>query len=147
MSNILKAGLAERLGVPEAEATDEALLAAFDASRAKASIPEGVTAIEPSVLEKLQADAAAGRAALEAQTKARRDAIADKALREGRITAETHAKWRARLDDNEEGITELLDSLAPNKALPVAELGHQAEPTEVDSLYAQAWGADEDQEV
>ena len=48
-----------------------------------------------------------------------RDAIADAAVADGRISPANHAVWRARLDENQEGTSALLATLTPSKAVPV----------------------------
>nr|WP_181035647.1 head maturation protease, ClpP-related [Clavibacter michiganensis] len=122
----LKAGLRERLGVTDADASDEQLLAAVDATAAKAgttTAPEGTTLIDAGVLAELQASAADGRAARAQQASERRDGIVAKALSEGRIAPATQATWRAQLETNEEGTASLLNSL-PKNTIPVEEIGH-----------------------
>jgi hypothetical protein len=87
-------------------------------------------AVDKSAWSQLQADAAAGRAAREEQVKARRDEVVAKALREGRITADTRKTWRAELDRNEEGTTALLATLGV--AVPTSALGHDDGSTDAD---------------
>jgi ATP-dependent protease ClpP protease subunit len=147
----LKAGLVQRLGVTDADASDDTLLAALDEALTEqaeptAVIPEGAQLIDSQVLAGLQSDAAAGRAAREEQNKSRRDGIVAKAIEEGRIAPASRDTWRAQLDKNEEGTAALLASLAPN-TVPVAEVGHSDDTSSPDdSLYAKAWG-DEKKEV
>lgn len=139
----LTAGLRERLGVTDAAATDETLLAAVDEAleeRASSTeAPEGTVLIDASVLAELQASAQAGVTALAAQSAGRRDRIVNDAIAEGRITPASRETWRAQLDANEEGTTTLLNSLAKG-TVPVAEIGHSDEPSTEDNLYAAAWG-------
>lgn len=129
----LQAGLRERLGVTDAAADDETLLAALDESLAEqphtpaaaaATIPAGTRLIEDSIYEQMRADAAAGREAREQQIRDRRDAKIKAALNDGRITAATAPTFRALLDSDEDGTTAALDAMAKNSALPVAEIGH-----------------------
>ncbi|WP_424937537.1 MULTISPECIES: head maturation protease, ClpP-related [Bacteria] len=143
------AGIRERLGVTDAAATPETVLAALDEALAEqptteaapvAAIPEGTQLVEDNVLAQLRADAAAGREARDEQIRARRDRIIDSALREGRITAATAPNFRALLDNDEEGTTKLLSSLAKN-SVPVEEIGHAAgEVSAEDALYAKYSG-------
>ncbi len=110
-------GLRSRLGVTDAAATEETILAALDESLAEqadppAALPEGVVAIESGVLAQLTADAAAGRQALVNQETARRDRVITDALRAGKITAAQRDQWRASLDKDEQGITALLATMA-----------------------------------
>ena len=147
----LQAGLRARLGVTDAAATDEVLLAAVDEVLAEqastdaapaASIPAGTQLIDSDVLAALQRDAAAGREAHESQITARRDGIIATALREGRITAASAPSFRAMLDADEEAATKTIQSLAAN-TVPVAEVGHSAGDANADdALYALAFGDD-----
>lgn len=147
----LKAGLRQRLGMTDAAATDDELLAAVDealdeqpptAAAQAAPIPEGTQLIEDNVLAQLRDDARAGREAREEQIAARRDGIIQNALREGRITAASAPSFRSMLDKDEDGATKVLDSLAEN-TVPVTEIGHTAgEVSAEDALYAMAFGAE-----
>jgi ATP-dependent protease ClpP protease subunit len=142
MSDTIKAGLRERLGVTDADATDESLLTALDqrltANPAPTAIvappiPAGAIVMDAAAVEELRANAAAGVAAREQQINDRRDAVVAKALNEGRITAESKDSWRAQLDKDEQGITDLLEKFPKNSAMPVAELGHSDEVTDSES--------------
>lgn len=139
----LKAGLREKLGVTDAAASDETLLAALDetlveqAETPVAVAPAGTTLIDAGVLAGLQADAAAGREARAQQEKERRDGIVAKALAEGRITPASQVTWRAQLDTSEEGTATLLNSLPKNAAVSVTELGISDDViTDEDRAYA-----------
>ncbi|KDA05556.1 peptidase [Microbacterium sp. CH12i] len=149
----LTAGLRERLGVTDAAATDETLLAAVDEvlaeqsetpAAAAASIPSGTQLIEDNVLTQLRADAVAGREARNEQISARRDGIISDALSAGRISAASAPQFRAMLDADETAASAVISSLAAN-TVPVEEVGHSDTLTSADdSLYAQAgWGNDE----
>jgi len=148
MSDILKAGLLERLGVTDSAITDESLLAAFDvvldqatAPTVAAAVPAGTVLIDSAVLSDLQASAALGRKASEAQDTARRTAIVDSAVQDGRIAPASRATWLDSLNASEEVTTALIASLAKN-TVPVTEIGTADEPTEADNLYALAFGND-----
>lgn len=149
----LTAGLRERLGVTDADASDETLLAALDESLAEqantpepTALPAGAVAIDATVLAQLQADARAGAEARAEQDRARRDGIVANALREGRITSASQDTWRAQLDTDEEGTTALLQTLAANSATPVREIGHSDSLTSAeDALYAAAFGEDKEE--
>jgi len=144
MSDILKAGLRERLGVTDSAISDELLLAAVDEALAEQvtdtapAVPAGTVLIDSTVLTDLQASAALGRKASEAQDNSRREAIVDSAVQDGRIAPASRDTWIASLNANEEGTTALIASLAKN-LVPVAEIGTSDEPSEADSLYARAW--------
>ncbi|MFD4957140.1 head maturation protease, ClpP-related [Microbacterium sp. NPDC058389] len=152
MSDTIKAGLRERLGVTDAEATDEELLAALDealdeqaddtpAASAAPKLPEGAVVMDAAVLAELREQAALGVQAREEQVSDRRDAVVASAVASGRIASSTRDTWRAALDKDEQGITALLDGMPANTALPVKELGHADGVTSADdALYAAAWG-------
>jgi ATP-dependent protease ClpP protease subunit len=149
VSDTIKAGLRERLGVTDADASDEMLLAALDEALeeqsdtppAATTLPVGTVAIDATVLAEMQANARMGAEARAEQDRTRRDGIVASALREGRITAASQETWRAQLDTNEEGTTALLSSLAAN-TVPVTEIGKSDDLTSADdSLYASVYGA------
>ncbi len=152
MSDTIKAGLIERLGVKDADISDEALLAAVDealdeqaepTNTVTAALPEGVVTIDSTVLASLQADARRGAEARAEQDSTRRDGIIAEALRDGRITSATREKWRASLDKDETGATELLAGLAKN-AVPVEPVGVSDTLTSTDdALYSAMYGATE----
>lgn len=147
----LTAGLRERLGVSDATADDETLLAALDealeeqAETPEASaptLPDGAIAVDKGAHEKLQEDAAAGRKAMDMIDGQRRDGIVAKALKEGRIAANSSAGWRKQLDQDEEGITTLLNSF-PANTVPVTEVGQSdTVGSAEDALYNAAFGSD-----
>lgn len=149
----LTAGLRERLGVTDADASDETLLAALDQAleeqaenpAAHAATPEGAVVLDAAAYAELRENAAQGAQARAEQVAARRDAVVASALREGRITSDSRDRWRAQLDKDEEGITTLLESFPKNTATPVTELGHADTVTNAeDALYAAAgWGTTE----
>ena len=150
----LTAGLRERLGVTDAAANDETLLAALDEALAEqadptpapatAALPAGFTAIDESVLADLQANASAGAAARAEQESARRDGIVATALREGRIASASKDAIRAQLDKDEDGTTAFLATLPKNTAVPVAEVGHADTLTNADdALYGALYGKTE----
>lgn len=147
MSDAIKAGLRERLGVTDADAADETLLAALDEALAEqatdpkaailgeVTLPEGVVVVDAEALASLQAAAEEGRAARAEQVKGRRDAIVASALADGRIAPAAAVTWRAQLDANEEGTKALLESM-PKNTVPVAEVGHSDQVvTADDALY------------
>src|SRR6478609_2277621 len=139
MSGDFKAGLRERLGVTDADATDETLLAALDEALAEQAdgttsagtvvvdlthnLPDGALVVDKAVHEQLVADAAAGRKAAETLDAQRRDGIVAAALGDGRIAPASRETWRAQLDKDEDGTKALLESM-PKNTVPVAELGH-----------------------
>ncbi|WP_193596080.1 head maturation protease, ClpP-related [Microbacterium sp. YJN-G] len=147
-----KAGIRERLGMTDADATDETVLAALDEALAEqadteaapvATIPEGTQVVENGVLDQLRADAAAGRQAREQQIRDRRDGIITAALKDGRITAASKDSFRALLDADEEGTSKVLAAMAPN-TVPVAEIGHaDGEVAADEAAYRAVYGTTE----
>jgi ATP-dependent protease ClpP protease subunit len=147
MSDILKAGLLTRLGVTDSALSDEQLLAAVDeVLNEQASdttvVPPGTVLIDSAVLAGLQADAALGRQAHEAQNDTRRAGIVDTAVNEGRIAPASRDQWLGMLAANEVGTVSLINSLAKN-TVPVIPIGKSDDTNSAeDSLYAQAFGTD-----
>ncbi len=152
----LTAGLRERLGVTDANASDDELLAAVDealeeqatntpaASAASTGLPEGTVAVDATVWEQTQANARLGAEARAEQDRTRRDGIIADAMSDGRITPKSKADWRARLDKDETEYAAVLASLPKNTAVAVNEVGHSDTLTSAeDALYAAAYGNDE----
>ena len=154
MSDTIKAGLRKRLGVTDAEATDEELLAALDealeeqadpeaapAAAPTAALPEGFTAIDSTVLAELQSNARQGAAARAEQERARRDGIVKDALKDGRIAFASSEAIRKQLDSDEAGTVAFLATLPKNAAVPTNEVGHADSVTSADdALYASLFG-------
>ncbi len=147
----LSAGIRERLGVTDAAASDETLLAALDEALAEqpeppaasaVSIPDGAIVVDKAAYETLQTNAQAGVDALAELDRQRRDGIVKDALETGRIAPTAAETWRAQLDKDEAGTATLLEAM-PKNTVPVIELGIGQDRTAEDSLYALAWGDDE----
>ncbi len=160
----LKAGLAKRLGVSETDVSDEMLLAALDESLAEqagdtpesenetpaepvvvaepvlatAQLPEGLTAIDSTVLADLQARVKRGEEARAEQDKTRRDGIIASALSKGQITSASAEGWRKRLEENETLIASALADL-PENTVPVTEIGHASAIAGDDDAYPAHW--------
>lgn len=143
-------GLRARLGVTDADATEEAILAALDESLAEQpqsavdmQVPEGTVLVDKGQWERVKQDAEAGRQARAEQVTARRDALIADALREGRISPANSEAYRAMLDVDEERAARVLNALQPNTAVPVAEIGHAGgqgdEVAAVDDAYPSNW--------
>lgn len=149
----LQAGLRERLGVTDAAASDEMLLAALDETLTEqadtphasaAKLPDGVQMIDAAVLADLKDKAEQGAKALQAQTQTRREGILATALKEGRIAPASKDTWAALLEENEESTVKALDSLVQN-TVPVTAIGHSDVNTSGDEALAAAAGwADDD---
>ncbi len=134
----IKDGIRDRLGITDAEITDEALLAAVDerlTQNTTTSPPAGTMLIEEGVYNQMRSDAAAGREARDQQITDRRDGIIATAMREGRITAHSAKEFRAQLDRNEEGTVAILATL-PENAVPVSELGTSSADDSIDAEYS-----------
>ena len=123
--------LRARLGVTDADATEETILAALDESLAEQpqpavdmQVPEGTVLVDKGQWEQVKQDAEAGRQARAEQVTARRDALIADALREGRISPANSEAYREMLDVDEERAARVLNALQPNTAVPVAEIGH-----------------------
>ena len=143
-------GLRARLGVTDADATEETILAALDESLAEQpqsavdmQVPEGTVLVDKGQWEQVRQDAEAGRQARAEQVTARRDALIADALREGRISPANSEAYRQMLDVDEERAARVLNALQPNTAVPVAEIGHAGgqgdEVAEVDDAYPSNW--------
>ena len=142
-------GLRARLGVTDADATEETILAALDESLAEQpqsavdmQVPEGTVLVDKGQWEQVKQDAEAGRQARAEQVAARRDALITDALREGRISPANSEAYRQMLDVDEERATRVLNALQPN-TVPVSEIGHAGgqgdEVAEVDDAYPSNW--------
>ncbi|MEI3845217.1 MULTISPECIES: head maturation protease, ClpP-related [unclassified Microbacterium] len=152
VSDTIKAGIIERLGVTDADASDEAVLAALDEALAEqadtpaapaATIPDGAIVMDKALHDQLRADADKGRQAMEAIDAQRRDQIIADAMNDGRIAASAKDGWRAQLDKDEDGIKALLESF-PKNAVPVEEIGHADTLTSADdALYGSVYGSTE----
>lgn len=145
----LKGGLRERLGVADADADDEVLIAALDEALAETAqstdevvpLDKNAMVVDRAAYEQLQADAAAGRAARDQQTRERRDMLVAAAVSDGRIAPSARDEWRKGLDENEERTSALLALLSKN-TVPVGELGYALEGDETDGLYESIFGKD-----
>lgn len=105
---------------------------------ANASLPEGVVAIDATVLASLQTNAQRGAEARAEQDKARREGIIAAALQTGRITSASAGDWRARLERDEEGFGAVLASL-PENIVPVEEIGHASDAVASSDAYPAHW--------
>lgn len=138
------ANLRTRLGITDEAVDGDTLVAAIDEALAEQTddddndddnpkppdapsasapkLPEGVVAIEASVLDSLRADATAGREAREQQQAAARAALVNAAVADGRISPARADAWTKRLaaDPAE---ADALAKLEPG-LVPTSELGH-----------------------
>lgn len=156
MSDTFLASVRDRLGVSEAEASEETVLAALNEALTEqadttaapaATIPDGAIVVDKGAYEELQSNATAGRTALDTLNASRRDGIITAALTDGRIAASAKDSWRAQLDKDEDGISTLLNSF-PKNTVPVDEVGHSDSIVSAeDALYNAAFGSNEKTEA
>ena len=131
MSDTLMAGLRDRLGITDAETSEDAILAALDEAlneqaetpEPQAAMPDGVTMIETAVLAELQTAAAEVRSIRDERTAERRAALVEAAITEGRIAPARRDHWLAQLNADEEGAAAVLATLAAG-TIPLGEVGH-----------------------
>ena len=147
VSDNLKAGLRERLGITDADVADEAILAALDealteqAEAPTARMPEGVVAIESAVVDGMRAELAELRTFREAKAEEDRAALVEAAVSDGRIPPARRDHWLAALAADEEGMAAVLASLAPG-TVPLAEIGHSDDiESAEETLYAKVSAA------
>ena len=147
VSDNLKAGLRERLGITDAEVADEAILAALDealseqAEAPTAALPQGVVAIESAVVDGMRAELAELRTFREAKADEDRAALVEAAVSDGRIPPARRDHWLAALAADEEGMAPVLASLAPG-TVPLTEIGHSDDVESAeDALYAKVSAA------
>ena len=147
----LSDGLRTRLGITDATLDENGLLAALDealSERAEpknqtpSALPHGTLAIDEATLAQLTADAAAGRAARDAQITADREMAISAAVASGRIFPARAQDWREQLIADP-GVVEVLNSLAP--VVPVDMIGHTGgteETNDDDAFYVSVFGKD-----
>ena len=119
--------LRQKVGVRQ-DADPDTILAAVDEalqerSSATVTLPPGTTAIDEGTLAQLQADAAAGREARDAQQDAQREQLVSAAVKDGRIPPARKAHWMSLLKADPEGTQATLAAL-PKGLVPVDEIGH-----------------------
>jgi ATP-dependent Clp endopeptidase proteolytic subunit ClpP len=153
----LKVGLSKRLGIPEANASDDVLLAALDevldeqadendASAPAAAapvVPDGAVLVDAEQFAALTAAAAAGVEARNEQIKDRREAIVSAAIKDGRIAPKARQTWLDALERDEANATAILGTLQKN-TVPVEAIGHtDGELSADDQVYAALFPDDE----
>lgn len=143
----LRNTIAARLGVTAENVTDEMVIAALDETLAEqpgtTGVPAGTSIVDTATLDQLQADAAAGREALERQNAADRASVVDTAIADGKIPPARRDHYLALMKADEEGTTALLGTLASG-VVPVAEVGVSggiAGASDDDDLYNQTASA------
>lgn len=148
--SVLSDGLRTRLGITDAALDEEGLLAALDEAlnevaepetTAPTALPAGTIAIDEATLTTLQRDAAAGRAARDAQIVAERTAAVDAAVQTGRIPFARKQYWLDQLAVDP-GAAETLANLAPG-LIPTEEIGLTGgvdEASDDDTNYAAIYG-------
>lgn len=151
MSDTIKAGLVQRLGV-RAEANDDEILAAVDEALAEraddtpaapaAAIPEGSVVVEAGAFAELQRQAGLGATAHASLQTQRHEGIVQTAINEGRIAPASKAHFLAQLGTDEPGTVAALATF-PKGTIPVSEIGHSESEAVTDNqrLAAKAgWG-------
>lgn len=145
MSDAFTQEVRERLDL-SADTGEDRVLAALDerlaAPASSAALPEGVVTIEREQLASLQADAAAGRDARNAQIESARAAAVDAAVQDGRISPSRREHWMSALEADP-GAEEVLNKLSKG-LVPLEAKGHTGgideAPDEDAALYSKAWG-------
>lgn len=143
MSDALKKGLRERLGISaEANLDDDALLAAVDEVLAEQdpaapTAAAGTVVLDEAQYADLQAAAAEGREARNQQLAAERAAIVDSAVNDGRIAPARRDHWVNALAADP-GMAETLAGLAPGlvNLKPSGYTGGVDEATDEDHVYS-----------
>ena len=144
VSDNLKAGLRERLGITDADVADEAILAALDEALNEqadiptidaVALPDGVVMAEAAVLDGMRAELAELRQIRDAQAEQTRASLVEAAISDGRIPKAREAHWLAALKADEEGMAPVLAALAPN-TVPLVEIGHSDDVESAEDLYA-----------
>lgn len=99
-------------------------------------LPDGVVAVEESVLEELKVAAGAGKAARDRQLTEDRDAAIEAAIRAGKTTPNRRDHWIAAWGRDPEGTAQHLEQLAPG-LVPVEANGGAGspDPTEDDEYF------------
>lgn len=148
MSDAFMAGVRERLGMTDADVSEDAVLAVLSerlTDQPKSTVPEGTVLIDAGVLAEIRADGVAGREALSAMNSARRTGIVNDAVKQGRISNANRDTWLASLERDEAGAVALLATVEANTH-PVVETGHQVERSVDDVSYDTAWPDDKHDE-
>ena len=143
MSDALKAGLRDRLGITDADLSEDGLLAALDEALQEqaaegaptARVPDGTVLVDAAQFEALQAQAAEGAQARAEQVADRRNKIVDAAVADGRVAPANRQAWRDNLDRDEDGTAALLATLSPAREVPVDEIGTGVAPEGEDAAY------------
>ncbi|MDE9364578.1 ATP-dependent Clp protease proteolytic subunit [Luteipulveratus sp. YIM 133132] len=134
--------LQQKLGVTDADADGDTILAALDevleeradgaAATTTASADE--VRLDRPTFEALQAKAEAGARAEQRQISDARDKVVQDAIASGRITAARREHFRNLMDMDPDGTTERLNALEPGVAVNLSERGHSAAPDTGDAV-------------
>ncbi|MFD7046186.1 Clp protease, partial [Rhodococcus jostii] len=110
---------------------------------ASATLPDGVVAVEASVLDGLRIDAARGAQARAQQESDARENLVNAAIGDGRIPPARKQHWLGALEADHDGVAAALASLAPG-LIPVSEVGHARVVDTVtdDAIYASLFGSE-----
>lgn len=145
--------LRQRLGIADENADEATILAALDEALAERAdpqhpttetppLPEGIVAIEQSVLDDLRAAAEQGRQAREQQLAETRQRLVNEAVADGRIAPARRDHWLAQLEVDP-GAADVLAGLQKG-LVPVVERGHASSTarSEDDETYAALFGVE-----
>ena len=127
----------------DAEVTEEALATLAEwRDKAKASAAAGTVAVDSATLDQLRADAAAGRAARDAQIVAARESLVDAAIADGRIPPARRGHWIDALAADHDGMAAALNAM-PKGLIPVGEpIGYENDGSVNAAAEADAYPAD-----
>ena len=153
----LKESLVEKLGL-DAEADDDAIMAAFEAQTAEKPVPptppadpttEQISAaaakLGMAMVDKVQYDETVKavnelRSAQAAAIRVEDERLVDEAIGDGKLAPANKANWLTLMDKDRDGIRNTLASLSKG-LIPVAEMGHSrgSETEQVDNELASAY--------
>ncbi|MGI5222180.1 phage protease [Nocardia sp. CA-290969] len=122
----------------QAEQTATEATEAAEQIAAASRLPEGVVTVDSGRLAALEADSAQFKSYLAERRRDEIDGVLASAIKEGRITPANKETWRKTLDSDLDHGKTLLASMAPNTAVPVAELGHATEAADITDVRENA---------
>lgn len=156
MSDTIKKGLIDRLGITDADVTEDQLLAAVDEAFAERAEPQptftppnGTVLMDATQLDELRAQASEGATARAQQIADRRASTVDNAITDGRIAPARRDHWIAQLTADEEGATQVLNTLEPG-TIPITAQGYTGgvnESNDEDKLYSRVWPSETSKEA
>lgn len=134
--------LRQKLGVTDADADGDAVLAALDealderaddtAAATTTTPPDGFVMVDKTAFDAIKADAEAGRAARQQQVDDEQASHVDAAIRAGKFDALRRDHWLATMKADPDGTKALIDRLEPGSVVNLTERGHAASVTTAD---------------